>query len=604
MVSLALDITPQMRNEARLREARGRAEAANRAKSAFLANMSHELRTPMNGVVAMADMLAETALDEDQLSFVNTIRSSGEALLAIINDILDVSKLDAQKLVLHPGPFDLEQTVQDVLHLVQPLARGKALVLRVDYDLFLPTRFVGDAGRLRQVLTNLVGNAVKFTEAGHVLIRVTGEPAGGIWQLHVAVEDTGIGIAPDQTRHVFGEFNQVEDERNRKYEGTGLGLAISERLVRLMQGEIWIESEIGRGSCFGFRIPLAAAPDAAPPLPAPRHVLVIGPSGSEALRAQLIALGMTVSLHPDAGGAMAAPPPGVGLVLADLPLPGMAPGELAGTLAARGITAPVVAITDPDMPSADRSVAATLCRPLSRLGLLKMLADLPVPPAPPAAGAEEVEAGGAPRRMKVLAAEDNKTNQLVLGRMLRALDIELRFANDGHEAVRLHGEWQPDLIFMDISMPGMDGKEATRTIRRAEEGTGRRTPVCALTAHALDGDERQILAAGLDFYMTKPLKKPAILERIAAALPAGCRPVEMQASGAADAPASVAGRQEPDAPLRLDAGAELRQDPDPAAPPSPATHRHSDPGEPPPTPPPDANGPGFASRRPRVTVAG
>jgi signal transduction histidine kinase/ActR/RegA family two-component response regulator len=596
MVSLALDITQQMKNEARLKDARSRAETANRAKSAFLANMSHELRTPMNGVVAMADMLAETGLDEDQMSFVDTIRSSGEALLVIINDILDVSKLDAHKMTLHPEPFDLEQTVQNVLQLVQPLARGKALDLRVDYDLFLPTRFVGDVGRLRQVLTNLVGNAVKFTDAGHVLVRVTGREEGGHWQVHVTVEDTGIGIAPDQTRHVFGEFNQVEDERNRKYEGTGLGLAITERLVRLMQGEIWVASEVGKGSCFGFRIPLPLALDETLPQPAPRNVLVIDPVRAEVLRAQLIALGMRVSLRADAATALADPAADVGLVLAALPLAGMAPGDLMKGLAAKGIAAPLVAIADSTESGTDPAVTAVLRCPLSRRDLLKMLRDLPVPavtaPAAdpvtePAATAVATaqpsrtpDAVSGPRRMKVLAAEDNKTNQLVLGKMLRALDIELRFANDGHEAVALHGGWQPDLIFMDISMPGMDGKEATQVIRRAEAATGRHTPICALTAHALNGDERSILAAGLDHYLTKPLKKTAILERIRSARPPGCCPVEPEA-GTAAAPATV-----PIPPPAVTGPAAASQ-PEP----TPATTE------------PEATAFGFASRRHRATAA-
>ena len=211
MVSLGLDITATVEYERQLQEAHSIAESANRAKSAFLANMSHEIRTPMNGVVGMADVLRDTVLTEDQRLYVDTIKNSGEALLVIINDVLDYSKIEAKKLDLHPEPFDLERAIQEVIMLLQPLAREKSLEMALDYDLFMPTSLVGDPGRIRQVLTNLLGNAVKFTSDGHVLVRVTGVPdkATGNVQVNIAIEDTGIGIAPDMVGHIFGEFNQV-----------------------------------------------------------------------------------------------------------------------------------------------------------------------------------------------------------------------------------------------------------------------------------------------------------------------------------------------------------------------------------------------------------
>jgi signal transduction histidine kinase/CheY-like chemotaxis protein len=525
VVSLALNITTQMRNEARLTEARQRAEAANRAKSAFLANMSHELRTPMNGVVGVADLLAETPLDAEQRSLVDTIRSSGEALLVIINDVLDFSKLDAGRMVLHHEDFDLEEMVHDIARLMQPQVQGRGLRLRVDYDMFLPTRFRGDRGRLRQVMTNLIGNAVKFTEAGHVLVRVTGVPlADGRHQVHVAVEDTGIGIPEDMREHIFGEFTQVEDERNRKFEGTGLGLAITRRLVQLMEGTIWVDSEVGRGSTFGFRVPLALGAAAKAPQadPAGRRAVVIerDPTAAGALAGQIAAMGLAVEVFADGAAALAALPEAAALIVTEDPLADMTAAGLVAALADDGLAIPVVSTSDRRDAEPTAGVAGVLHNPVRRSDLAAMVRAVVTSRSAP-------EGAPVARRMRVLAAEDNKTNQLVLGRILASLDIEVRFADNGREAVAAHAEWAPDLIFMDISMPEMDGKEATRRIRAAEAASGRHTPIVALTAHALAGDDAEILAAGLDHYLTKPLKKAAIVARVEEAQAPDCRPVRI-----------------------------------------------------------------------------
>jgi len=553
VVSLALNITSTVRYEAQLREERERAEAANRAKSAFLANMSHEIRTPMNGVVGMAELLADTDLTEEQRLYATTIRHSGEALLVIINDVLDYSKIEAEKLVLHPEPFDLERCVHEVVTLLQPTARDKGLTLLVDFDLFLPTRFVGDPGRVRQVLTNLVGNAVKFTAHGHVLIRVTGVPDdNGGGAVHITVEDTGIGIPADKVDHVFGEFNQVEDERNRQFEGTGLGLAISRRLVEMMGGSVWVESEEGAGSCFGLRLPMPGG-DSAPPAPPHldgrlTHVLVVDDLevNRTILERQLTALGLRVTACCSGDKALEtlAGEDDVGLVISDHNMPDMDGLELAEAVRAAGHrTLPFLLLSSaPGLAESEagrRHIQGVLQKPAPRGELFAKLAAIgglvaeppPRPAEPLPEMTETAHPSDAPRLMRVLAAEDNRTNQLVFNKMVKDLAIELRFANNGEEAVAAYRDFGPDLIFMDISMPGMDGKQATAEIRRIEAGTGAHVPIVALTAHAMAGDAEDILAAGLDHYLTKPLRKSLIHDRLAKAEPPGVRPVFAGARG-------------------------------------------------------------------------
>ncbi len=404
ILCLAINITETKQREAELKDAQMRAEAASRAKSAFLANMSHEIRTPMNGVVGMADLLCDGVLDDEQRLYAETIRDSGEALLAIINDVLDYSKIEAQKLQLHPDPFDLEKAVRDVLLLVQPGAQAKGLVTSLVFDGDMPAALIGDVGRLRQVLTNLLGNAIKFTEAGHVTVRVQAEPGApkGQQRFTLTIEDSGIGIAEDLQDHIFGEFNQAENEKNRRFEGTGLGLAISRHLVRLMGGQIWVRSVLGQGSTFGFTL--------------------------------------TLPLAEDAPQADPVDPP---------------PGDDPASIAARPWT--------------------------------------------------------------VLAAEDNRTNRLVFAKMVKDQPIDLTFAEDGREAVAQFKALHPDLVFMDISMPEMDGMEATRHIRAYEADCARDpVPIIAMTAHAMDGDAARILQAGVSVVLTKPLRKAKVLEQIAA----------------------------------------------------------------------------------------
>lgn len=628
MVSLGQNITSTVEYEAKLKNARMKAETANRAKSSFLANMSHEIRTPMNGVVGMADLLADTPLDEEQRLYVNTIKSSGEALLVIINDVLDYSKIEADKLVLHPEEFDLERCVHEVVMLLQPIARDKELALLLDYDLFLPTRFVGDPGRIRQVLTNIVGNALKFTLEGHVIIRITGIPTSNdtASEIHVTVEDTGIGIPKDKVDHIFGEFNQVEDEQNRQFEGTGLGLAITRRLIEMMGGGVWVESEEGKGSCFGFKmtLDLASGEQPAPPLLSNnlRHVMVVDDQATNRaiLEKQLTQLGITVTSCASGSSALDCMNAEIDLVLGDHNMPDMDGLELAEALR-QGAWPEVPFLLLSNSASfaqndpAFQHVQGVLQKPYPRHELLARLArlddapdnrteaeppaisanarpaaislaeatsvpkaeiasdaDAPSPPEPgpvtfrharrlhighetnpvaptrdapaehcskprivndsdPASPEPKADTDRKPdadtkqRLMRVLAAEDNMTNQLVLRKMVKEMNIELKFVKNGIEAVAAFSEFRPDMIFMDISMPRMDGKEATREIRKLERACGGHVPIVALTAHAIDGDSDEILSNGLDHYMTKPLRKAAIQQRIASHRPCETQPV-------------------------------------------------------------------------------
>ncbi|MFO7921990.1 MAG: ATP-binding protein [Nioella sp.] len=520
MVSLMLDITETIRRERELLEARDAAEAANRAKSAFLANMSHEIRTPMNGVVAMADLLRETGLDEEQRQCADTIRNSGEALLGIINDVLDYSKIEAEKLVLHPEPFDLEDLIRDIFRLLRPSTEGRDLQLLLDYDIFLPPVLIGDKGRLRQILINLVGNAVKFTETGHVLVRVLGEDQGdGRATVVLSVEDTGIGIAPEKQMHIFGEFNQVEDQANRKYEGTGLGLAITHRLVTLMGGEIWIESELGHGATFALRLtlplPKEAVADPVPPLPnGLSRIAVVGPDTVVRRNVERLLLKLKAELElretvSDIDGA-----PDLVMLTEEASyqdLAGLSCPVLLCRAVCGGAEAPLPVITmDRGLNDLRSDIIA-----LAGSGPAALAPD--APPSPPQA---------APRRLRLLAAEDNKTNQMIFRKMIKTLDLDVTMGANGAEALAAYRAERPDILFTDISMPEMDGLALTREIRRLEaEGGLPALPIIAMTAHAMDDHETEIQAAGVDHYLTKPLKKDQIVARIAEAAPDDVRPV-------------------------------------------------------------------------------
>jgi signal transduction histidine kinase/CheY-like chemotaxis protein len=515
-VCLGVDITGTIRREQQLKRARDAALAASHAKSTFLANMSHEIRTPMNGVVSMAELLGDTELNTDQKLYADTIRHSGEALLVIINDILDYSKIEAGKLVLHEEAFDLLEVILEVFGLLWPSMEGRNLGFKLDIDVPWTDRLIGDSGRLRQILFNLIGNAVKFTETGHVRVSVTSSGPGSETELplRIAVEDTGIGIAPELQAHVFGEFNQVEENKNRSYDGTGLGLAITKRLVRMMGGDVSVQSELGTGSTFVASVTLhRAAPSTEVSLSLPdnqRTVWLIGPIFSERARellARLTHLGARIHASADAAGA-------------DGPTPDIA----------------IVLTPDPD--EAGRGIEG-LCRTLNHKRVFHLCADAnhaapgAVPLVMPRTDADlldcivsttkhpdPTEAAGdsdppLQPRLRLLAAEDNKTNQLVFRTMLKALDLDLTLVGDGSALVDAYKAAPPDMVFTDISMPGMDGTEATIQIRAYEkEARLPRVPIVAMTAHALTGDKEHLLECGMDDVLTKPLKKKLLHDRI------------------------------------------------------------------------------------------